>query len=1691
MKEHTRKYIQKNTRNTRKAIKQKRTINDYQFFIGTNKQASEFENASEFIINYIKRTFERGNDIAESLRTLKLHETDNWMPTLKMSNSNDKEIKMRENRQFELEYKAKLDESIKRVDKYQQNIYKSYAFLWEKCSRALQNKLLGRKDFDTKIYNDPIQLLTAIKEHSLNFQESRYEMKIITESIKNFFFTRQKDTESLQEYTRRFKSAKEIMESHIGGPIKLDKYIELSEEYKSDMKQYEEDIANKIQCKKPTTQDKKYIKKAASKLYAFIYIDNADKNKYESLLKNLNQQYSLGNNQYPTSITEANGVLNNHKFDDSYTKSRMHGKSQKSNEQENDNEKEQPLLLTFAQVQGKCYCCGKSGHRSTQCKLKDKIPKEDWYINNVQLTQTNKPVKRDMDTETATTQNTFDTNTDSTISTKSTHKRIGWSNLHYNMSNCQTNKHKELRELVLLDSDSTNTIFCNENYVSNIQNAETPLEIQTNGGILTITQTCEIPHLGKHWFNKDAITNIISLADLSEKHRITMDTAKERSMTVHLNGKKVKFMQMPGGLYARNPNSKEQNNENKINKSDQNYLTVNENEEYMSNRQLKKAKEVKQLQSALGMPSFKDMRAIITMNLIKDNTISHQDISLAEDIFGKSIGEIKGKTTRINMKKDNSETIIIPEELIYKNKDLELSIDTMHVNGLIFLTSISHELYFRTAQPIPSRNKKHYITCMKELLNIYRFGEFNIKTIHCDQEFKYILHEFAIENNINLICAPSQTHVPRAERNIRTIKERIRSLFHSLPYRGLPKTIMQYLVVQTTSTLNYFPARYGLSRYYSPRMILQKKLLNFNTHCKHYTGEYVLAHDDKQIKNNMESRAIDCIYLRPANTSKYAHEFYNIATKKVIVRQNCTSIPTPAHIINIIEKQAQEDKLPMGITFKPIDPSNNDLWLAGVEDNLDNEHNSNDETNTNEISIHETNNMDINEVHEILNQPSDFHTPNTDHKAYIPTTDNNNMEQNIQTTNNTPDIFDEHLLDQIFTNPEEEIVFNYDEIDEDELEETDDQNINTNMNQDNNKNLIVNEDDITQPNMNAEEHIDIEEQDDNQSEIQPNTRTRQPNRKYQDFYQFIMNQETNQNMNMEIKEYSNEDAQIIATFLQHKITNQNMGKITGVCNTNTYSLNKGILKYGYRGKKAVDKELSQLHNRQVFKPVRLSELTQKEKQRAMNSLIFLTEKRDGTIKARACANGSTQRSYIEKHEAASPTVSTEALLTTAVIDAKQNRDIITLDIPNAFVQTPMPKSQQRVIMRINGLLVEYLDKLFPGEYNEYIINQNNTKILYVEMEKALYGMMLSSLLFYKHFRKDLESIGFVVNPYDICVANRKINGHQQTITWHVDDVKASHKSPHVNQEFYKWCEKKYGSELNGHVKMVSGKIHDYLAMKLDYSNKGKLKVDMKEYVKEMIKDYPSKTRENIECPWSTKLFNVNDNSKSLNNDYKELFHTFVMKCMFLGKRARPDILMGISFLSTRVLNPNEEDWKKLNRIMSYLNTTKEIVLCLEADNEQKLQWYVDASFGTHKDMKSHTGSMFTLGKGAIWNESTKQKVNARSSTEAELISIDDKISKIIWMRKFIEAQGFEIDLNILYQDNMSTIKLAENGKQSSGKRTRHFDIKYFYVTDLINRNEVSIEYCSSNDMLADFHTKPLIGEKFKLMRNKIMNMDID
>jgi hypothetical protein len=119
---------------------------------------------------------------------------------------------------------------------------------------------------------------------------------------------------------------------------------------------------------------------------------------------------------------------------------------------------------------------------------------------------------------------------------------------------------------------------------------------------------------------------------------------------------------------------------------------------------------------------------------------------------------------------------------------------------------------------------------------------------------------------------------------------------------------------------------------------------------------------------------------------------------------------------------------------------------------------------------------------------------------------------------------------------------------------------------------------------------------------------------------------------------------------------------------------------------------------------------------------------------------------------------------------------MTADVPNALVQTDIdPKTKgERIIMKTRGPLVDMLVKLSPEIYSNLVQYEGKSKILYVLMTKALYGMLQSSLLYYKKFHKDIESIGFEVNPYNPCVANRIVNGKQHTVTWHVDDLKSSH-----------------------------------------------------------------------------------------------------------------------------------------------------------------------------------------------------------------------------------------------------------------------------------------------------------------------------
>ena len=136
--------------------------------------------------------------------------------------------------------------------------------------------------------------------------------------------------------------------------------------------------------------------------------------------------------------------------------------------------------------------------------------------------------------------------------------------------------------------------------------------------------------------------------------------------------------------------------------------------------------------------------------------------------------------------------------------------------------------------------------------------------------------------------------------------------------------------------------------------------------------------------------------------------------------------------------------------------------------------------------------------------------------------------------------------------------------------------------------------------------------------------------------------------------------------------------------------------------------------------------------------------------------------------------------------------------------------------------------------------------------------------------------------------------------------------------------------------------------------------------------------------------------------------------------------------------------------------------------------------------KSHTGIDMSMGRGCPINVPQKQKLNTDSSTSAELVGAHAGSTLILWTKLFMEAQGYEVKRNILYQDNKSAILLEVNGKRSSTKRTRALNIRYFFLTDQVAKDNMEIVYCPTDEMVADYQTKPLLGSKFKKFKAQIM-----
>jgi hypothetical protein len=508
-------------------------------------------------------------------------------------------------------------------------------------------------------------------------------------------------------------------------------------------------------------------------------------------------------------------------------------------------------------------------------------------------------------------------------------------------------------------------------------------------------------------------------------------------------------------------------------------------------------------------------------------------------------------------------------------------------------------------------------------------------------------------------------------------------------------------------------------------------------------------------------------------------------------------------------------------------------------------------------------------------------------------------------------------------------------------------------------------------------------------------------------------------------------------------------------------------------------ELTEILKKSTFHGVAFEELNVAERNAIIRCFLFFKEKfaADGTferLKARLTAMGNqAKKSLYTAEEVTSPTASITSIFTLLCIIAMERRKVIVLDIKNAYLNAKR-KSKAKIHMWIPSEIATVVAQLDP-EFEPFITPDGR---LLVEVDKALYGLVDSARAWYDLVSEFFQSLGFLVNKLDPCVFNLNEEGKAQvTVVVYVDDFMLSCADHQRAYHYADVIEKRFGES-----KKQLGPKFAYLGMEMEFVDDCCV-VRMTGYEQSLLKDVNASGK--AKTPAANELFDVDDNSPALSEHMSQEFHSVVMRLMYLVKRVRVDMLLPVAFLATRVTRPLDQDLEKLRRVLRYLNAHQGLSLMLGAAQPEELTAAIDVSYAVHRDMRSHTGFVQSLGRGVIDARSVKQQSMVKSSAEGEFMGVTGEAGRFLGLRQFLIAQGVNMPPVRVLQDNTSTISMLHNPFHTS-VRTRHINIGEFWLADRIEKCEMVVQHCPRKFMFADLLSTPRQGSVFVAFRNVLM-----
>ena len=1614
---------------------QEPSLKDCVFDYSEDPQSKRYLRNVELLVGYVGTSFDYYNlEYQKALEKLELKDPEK----AKVPDDPTDPIQMEE---WKMEYKARKDQ----VKAYRNFRASLFSVILGQCTPLMKDKLQAKPEYEAiNDERDGVALLKLIKQTTFTFDSGRIYKLVGRDKLKEEFYgLKRRNNQTLHSYYEVFRAKVKVL-NEVGVVLYDKDLVEM--------------IAKKNGRDTPASIDRD---EAQERCVAIRFIRTCGHREYEAHLQNM---FLDGHKDvYPATLADARAILDN----------RMTGKQKQPNQnQQTPTENATGMAYHTQELDDSNECQAAStltgnSHMTTNSRQTQSRNGSGNNSRGREQASTGNGQSRGHESNQTQTNNNGELNeTNESTGLQDTHR----DSLQYSFS-ASSSQASISPEWLLLDNQSTVDIIRDSTLLKNIHTAERPIMIQSHAGRRQISKQGLLPGYGIVWHDPKGPANIISLNNARTMFSIKYDS--ENGNTFNLfdrsSGRlKHQFLPSQDGLFYMDTSRMQSSF----------ITTVNDNESAYSQDEVYRAKLARSLMAKIGRPSTRDFVHIIRNNLLPNTTITVDDIKRAEKIYGPDLGSLKGKTTRRKSPVvDSSQTV--PPRIKEEHKDVTLTVDILHVNNIPFLATTSRKLHFGTMEAMANTTDDDVMNSLRRVVAIYRRGGLRPRMLLADGAFCSEKMKTELQL-IGVLLNPTarDEHVGDIERYIRTVKERMRCVYNTLPFKEIPKVMIIEMAKFATFWLNSFPHRLGISQSESPRLLVTGEQVDFNKHCRFEFGQYVQCHEEHD--NSMAPRTIGALALRPTGNRQGSYYFLSLVSGRVITRNHATALPMPQEVIQRVHQLARAQNMQPGLAFGNRD--NRILWMDQDNDlynEEDDESYINDEQE--DIELRYDDDMIEDELVGADNPEEDVNGEPAINPMFGP--DDQHMEiQGVgdplagELDLNGPEIEGVEADGELPIHPmaeddgsavPEEAVMDVEE----DVEE-------------NGGELAGGED--------MEEGQDIQDIDANEgtednSEADPVRQHHQHQQQQQQQQQHRYNLRPNRE-----RSYAHRYGHSFAC-----IDTLKGGRYDGILRdgvlflvasevnqaTPQMPMKKGIKLFGNKGVAAVKVEIQQLHDRGVLRAVHKTDLSWNEVQQALGYLMFLKRKRCGKIKGRGCADGRKQRAYIEKEDSASPTVATDSVFITAVIDALERRVVAVADIPGAFMHSDMDPG---VYMRLTGLMAELLLEVDHEAYAPYLTYEKGEPVIYVEMLKALYGTLRAARLFWEKLTVVLKSWGFQINPYDSCVANKTINNKQCTVTWHIDDLKISHVDGAVVTKFIEDLKAEFGQL--GEISVSEGTRHDYLGMFLDYGEDGVVQVDMRSYLDTILISLPKEWIGKARSPAAKHLYHTDPNSRKLNEEEADRFHSVTMQLAYMAQRGRPDIRTAVAFLSTRVMNPDVDDQRKLGWVLKYLQSTKDLILRLEGDGSGTLCWWVDASFATHPDMKGQTGGVMTMGKGAVMTASSKQKLVARSSTECELIGVHDVLPSMLWSQNFLRAQGHEVKNVVLHQDNQSSILLERNGRLSSSKRTKHINLRYFYITDCIRRKDVNVRFCPTDEMIADFFTKPLQGQAFYRLRDIIMNV---